>query len=181
MAVGEKTRALAAGMAVGAIGLVAYIGSEGWAEKAVPPVKGDVPTYGFGSTRGADGKPLQGGETIKPVPAVRLALRDLQVAETGLKKCLGGVMLYQHEYDAYVSLSSNVGYTKVCVSSIPVKLRAEDYAAACRTILDFSKFCNKPKIRNAQGKYVCPPGALVELPGLKARREREYKMCMGDI
>ncbi|MDR2261563.1 MAG: glycoside hydrolase family protein [Azoarcus sp.] len=179
MTTGSKTRAAIAALAVSATGFAAYLGYEGWSGTATPPVKGDVPTYGFGSTRGADGKPLRGGETISPPQAVRLALRDLQAAEGGLRKCLDGVELFQHEYDAYASLALNVGHAAVCASSIPAKLRAGEYTAACRTIQDFSKFCVKPKTRDARGKLVCPAGALREIRGLRTRREREYLMCTG--
>jgi lysozyme len=168
-------------LALSATGFAAYLGYEGWSEYAKPPVPGDVRTYGFGSTRDRAGKPLKEGDTITPPAAVALALRDVTVHEGMLKKCLDGVTLYPHEYDTYMSLALNVGTEAVCDSSIPAKLRAGDYAAACKTILDFSKFCTEPKVRNAAGKRVCPPGALVQLPGLKARREKEYLTCMGDM
>ena len=164
-------------LALSAVGLATYVGYEGWSPTAVPPVKGDVPTYGFGTTRNPDGRPLKGGETITPPAAIKLALRDVQVHEGILKKCLAGVTLYQHEYDAFVSLELNTG--RVCSSSIPGKLRAGDYAAACRTILDFDGFCTQPKILNAAGKRVCPPGAMKKLPGLTKRRQAEYSTCIG--
>jgi lysozyme len=157
---------------------VTYIGYEGFSETAVPPVAGDVPTYGFGTTRGPDNSPLRGGEKITPPAAVALALRDVEAHEGILKKCLAGVALYQHEYDAFVSLELNTG--AVCGSSIPAKLRAGDYAAACKTILDFDGFCTKPKVKNAAGKRVCPPGAMKKLPGLTKRRQAEYQTCIGD-
>jgi GH24 family phage-related lysozyme (muramidase) len=110
---------------------------------------------------------------------------------------LGDVKLFQHEYDAYLSLDANTG--GVCASSIPGKLKAGQYEDACKTILDFNGFCTQngqgnaeskgktildfngfctqPKITNAAGKKVCPPGARKALPGLVKRREAEYRLC----
>jgi lysozyme len=172
-------RALITTLTLSATGFAAYVGYEGFSPVAVPPVAGDVPTYGFGTTLGPDGKPLKGGEKITPPQAVKLAVRDVEVHERRLKACLAGIKLYQHEYDALMSLGLNVGAQKVCNSSIPEKLKAGDYAAACRTILDFGNFCTKPKIR-VEGRTVCPPGALKPLPGLMARRQKEYRMCLGE-
>ena len=180
MSAGMKKRVVVAGMAMTAMGLVAYTNFEGYAPTAVPPVAGDVPTYGFGSTRDADGRPVQAGAVITPLQAVQLAARDVRVHEAALKKCLDGVVLLPYEFDAYMSLALNVGPEAVCGSSIPAKLRAGEYEKACQTILDFSGFCTKPKVRNAAGRRVCPPGAMKKLPGLVKRREAEHQMCMGE-
>lgn len=169
----NTARLLVATLGLSAAGFVGYVGHEGWSQTAVPPIRGDVPTYGFGTTRGPDGKPLKGGETITPPRAVTLALRDVRAHEGALKKCLTGVLLYQHEFDAFMSTELNTG--AVCASSIPGKLRAGNYTAACGAILSFNKFCTAKKVN---GK--CPAGALKELPGLTERRKREYKTCMGD-
>ncbi|MDR2113415.1 MAG: lysozyme [Candidatus Accumulibacter sp.] len=175
MDISQNLRRAAAILAVSGAGFAAYLGFEGYSETAVAPVKGDVPTYGFGTTRGPDLAPLKGGEQIAPEAAVRLAFRDLKRHEDNLKQCLGGADLFQHEYDAFLSLDTNTG--GVCASSIPDKLKAGDYAAACKTILDFDGFCTKPKITNAAGKKVCPPGARIVLPGLVRRRNAEYRLC----
>jgi lysozyme len=167
-------------LALSAVGFGAYVGYEGYSATATPPVKSDVPTYGFGTTRGPDGQPLKGGEAITPPTAVRLALRDVQTHENGLKRCMADVALTQYEFDALMSLALNVGTSAVCNSSIPVKARAGDYAAMCAAILGFDKFCSKPKARNAAGKLACPPGALMPIKGLTARREKEYQMCIGN-
>jgi lysozyme len=175
-----KTRQLAAGLAMTAAGFAAYLAHEGYSPAAVPPLAGDVPTYGFGTTRGPDDKPLVGGEKITPVAAVKLALRDVTVHEGRLKACMSGVALTQHEYDALVSLALNVGTGAVCASSIPAKARAGRYAEMCKTILDFSGFCAQPKVRDGKGRLVCPPGAMAHPRGLTRRREAEYKQCMGE-
>lgn len=173
-------RVAVAALTLSAVGFVTYIGYEDWSATATPPVPGDVNTYGFGSTRDAEGRPLKGGEKISPPQALRLALRDVTAQTRGLKKCLAGVSLYQHEYDALSSLALNVGAQAVCASSIPAKAHAGAYTAMCRTILDFDGFCARPKVKNADGEYVCPPGALKKLPGLTKRRQAETRQCLGE-
>jgi lysozyme len=140
-----------------------------------------VPTVGFGSTRRADGSLIRAGKTITPPEAVRLALAHIAGDETRLRACFGeDTQIAQREWDAFVSLAYNVGAEAVCTSSIPEKLSRGDYAAACKTILDFNGFCAKPKVKNAAGRLVCPPGARKILPGLVRRREAEYRLCMGE-
>ena len=168
-------------LSLSAVGLTAYVVREGYAESAAPPIAGDVPTYGYGSTVDARGKPVVNGARIAPVPALVLAQRDLEMKEGRLKACWAGVKMTQYEYDAYVNLAGNVGDAAVCDSSITVKLKAGEFDAACRTILDFSKFCTQPKIRNAAGKKVCPPGTLKVLPGLLWPRQCEYLRCKGAV
>lgn len=134
--------------------------SEGWEDTAKPPLPGDVPTYGFGTTTDDRGQPLKGGERITPPKAVIRALADVQKFEGAVKKCVR-VPLHQYEYDAYIELSYNIGTTNFCNSTLVKKLNAEQYEEACREILRWDRFQGVP---NA---------------GLAKRRQREYQTCMG--
>lgn len=118
-----------------------------------------VPTIGYGTTAGV--KP---GQTITPERALIRLGQDVGVFESEMKRCLGDVALYQREWDAYVSLTYNIGYGAFCRSSIVRKLKQPqpDYAGACQSILLFNK---------AGGNV---------LPGLVKRRQAEYKLCMGE-
>ncbi|MDR2092315.1 MAG: hypothetical protein LBP58_03210 [Azoarcus sp.] len=174
-----RARIAAAALTFSALGFSAYLNHEGFAPRAVPPIRGDVPTYGFGSILGPDDNPVKPGTTITPTAAVKLAIRDVQRHEAVLKKCLGDVEISQPMFDAFMSVDLNTG--GVCNSSIPAKLRAGDYIAACETILDFGNFCTKPKIRDANGKLHCPPGALKPIAGLQKRRQAERDMCMQGV
>lgn len=165
-----KNRASIATLAVTAAMLVAIVGFEGFSGTAKPPVKGDVPTLGFGSTTHEDGAPVMPGETIAPVPALRLAIADIEKKETALKQCLSGVFLTPHEYDAFVSLAYNVGTGAVCRSSIVPKLKAGHYLEACQTILDFTR---------VQGRDCCDPQNKRFCGGICARRKAEYQTCLG--
>lgn len=148
-------RVQVAGLALSAAAFVGILTSEGYREKAYTPVEGDVPTIGFGTTEGV--KP---GDTTTPIKAVRRALIDVAKFEGAIKQCVTAP-LYQWEYDAYLSLSYNIGSRAFCGSTLVRKLNALDYAGACREILKWDRFQGRP------------------LPGLTTRRQAEFKTCMG--
>jgi GH24 family phage-related lysozyme (muramidase) len=114
-------------LTLSAAALVGIVLHEGYTDRAVIPVKGDVPTIGFGTTTG-----VKLGDTTTPPKALARALTDVQQFEGALKQCVT-VPLAQHEYDALVSFSYNVGSRAFCQSTLVRKLNAEDYAGSlCR-------------------------------------------------
>ena len=130
---------------------------EGFTSKAVIPVPGDVPTIGFGTTSG-----VKMGDSITPERALMRLLQDADKFSEGIKKC-ANVPMYQYEFDAYLSLSYNIGTGAFCNSTLVKKLKTYDYAGACKEILKWDKFQGQP------------------LKGLTHRRQREYKLCMGNV
>jgi lysozyme len=140
-------------LALGAATLVALAAHEGFSDKAYIPVPGDVPTIGFGTTEN-----VKLGDKITPVKALERALMDAQKFEGAIKQCVR-VPLHQHEYDAYVSLSYNIGSGAFCGSTLVRKLNAGDYPGACAEILRWDRFKGQP------------------LRGLTIRREKEYRQC----
>lgn len=150
----------AASLAVSAALVAAIAGYEGYSSKAAPPVPGDVPTVGHGTTRYPDGNPVKMGDTVTPQRAMELLQHDTSKFGKAVLKC-APVPMYQHEYDAFVSLTFNIGDGAFCRSTIAKRLNAFDYAGACKGILAWDKFKGKP------------------LRGLTNRRQAEYKMCMG--
>lgn len=142
-------------LTLSASALVGILLHEGYSDKAYTPVKGDRLTIGFGSANG-----VKAGDTIKPPQAVARALVDVQKFEGALKQCVK-VPLHQYEYDAYVSLSYNIGSKAFCGSTLVKKLNAGDYAGACQQVLMWDKFNGKP------------------LAGLTKRRQAEYEQCKG--
>lgn len=137
--------------------LVGIALEEGFTSKAVIPVPGDVPTIGFGTTEG-----VKKGDVITPERALVRLLGDADKFSEGVKKC-AAVPLYQYEFDAYVSLSYNIGTGAFCNSTLVKKLKAYDYEGACKEILKWNKFKGEP------------------LKGLTHRRQREYKLCRGNV
>lgn len=158
-------RSALAALALSAAGLVGIVSLEGYTDRAIIPVKGDKPTHGFGST-GAD---IKLGDKTTPPQALARALSDVQRDERAVKGCVS-VPLAQYEYDAYVSLTYNVGAGAFCGSTLARKLNAGDYAGACDEILRW---------RFYQGKDCSLPMYQRLCGGLWARRQSEHRQCLG--
>ena len=144
--------------------LVGIAVHEGYREEAYIPVSGDVPTIGFGTTSG-----VRMGDKTTPVRSLVRLLDEIEdVYAAGVKRCVK-VPLYQHEYEAFVSLAYSVGVPTFCRKALPGKrpnlidlINAERYEEACARIEAF--------------KY--GPGRKI-LPGLVRRRAEERALCEG--
>lgn len=151
----SRTRTAVLLCCLSAAGLVGIANREGYTDKAVIPIPGDVPTIGFGTTEG-----VKMGDRTTPPKALERALRDVGKYEGAIKRCVT-VALHQYEYDAYVSLAYNIGAGAFCNSTLVQKLNAADYAGACAEISKWDK---------AGGRVV---------PGLSSRRAVERTKCEG--
>jgi lysozyme len=151
------SRAKIATLTLSALALVGIVSHEGYRDDAYIPIPGDVPTIGFGTTEG-----VKMGDKTTPIKALKQAMRDVQRFEGAVKQCVK-VPLYQYEYDAYISLSYNIGSGNFCRSTLVKKLNAQDYEGACKEILRWDR---------AQGRVV---------RGLTIRRQEEYKQCTGTL
>lgn len=151
----KPTRSAIAVLVLSAAGLVSIVGWESYRGEAYIPVKGDVPTIGFGTTGG-----VKLGDTIRPERALFRALTDVNEYEAALRRCVTAP-LFQYEYDAYVSLAYNIGPGAFCGSTLVRTLNQAEYAGACQQILRWDR---------AGGR---------QLPGLIKRRQSEYAQCMG--
>ena len=136
------------------VGLLALTQYEGFSNKAYLDI-GGVPTYGYGTT-----KNVRIGDKIDEKGARSRLLKEVK-DEYGvaLNKCIK-VPLNQSEYDAYISLSYNIGTIAFCKSTLVKKLNQQQYEEACKEVLRWNRV--KTKI----------------VPGLVKRRQQEYKMCM---
>lgn len=144
--------------------LVGIAVHEGYKDEAYIPVRGDMPTIGFGTTTG-----VRLGDRTTPVRSLVRLLDEIEgVYAAGVKRCVT-VPLYQHEYEAFVSLAYNIGVSAFCRKALPGRspnlidlINAGKYAEACARIEAF--------------KY--GPGRKV-LPGLVKRRAEERALCEG--
>lgn len=148
-------RSSIAALSLSAAALVGLAVHEGYREAAYIPVPGDVATIGFGTTEN-----VRLGDKTDPVSALQKKLEDIEKFEASIRACVT-VPLQQNEFDAYLSLSYNIGASAFCGSTLVKKLNAGDYAGACDQILRWDKFKGSA------------------LKGLTIRREAEYKKCMG--
>ena len=144
-----------AALSVSAATLVGIALYEGYRGDAYIPVKGDVPTIGFGATSG-----VKIGDKTTPERALVTLLADVNSHSEGIKRCIH-VPLYQHEFDAYSSFAYNVGVGAFCKSTLNRKLNSGDYVGAC----------------NELKRWVYAGGR--KLPGLVKRREQERRLCLG--
>lgn len=151
----SNPRTTVAALSLSAAALVGIAVHEGYRDTAYTPVPGDVPTIGFGTTQG-----VKLGDRTTPERALIHLLGDVDKFSAAVRGC-ANVPLHQYEFDAYVSLTYNIGPTAFCGSTLVKKLHAGDYEGACKEILRWDKFQGRP------------------LPGLTKRRQAEYKTCTG--
>lgn len=148
-------RTTVAALCVSAACLAGIAGYEGYQGEAYLPTKNDRPTIGFGETKG-----VKMGDKTTPERALVQLLKSTEQHADSIRQCIH-VPLYQHEWDAYVSLAYNIGAGNFCKSTLVRKLNAEDYVGACREILRWDRQAGKT------------------LPGLAKRRQAEYATCVG--
>ena len=152
----KKIRLGIGALAVSATALVSIALHEGYRGEAYKDAVG-VPTVGYGETRGVTMK-----SRTTPDRALVQLLSSANSHADDIRQCIK-VPLYQHEFDAYVSLAYNIGAKNFCGSTLVRRLNAGDYTGSCREIKRWNK---------AGGKT---------LAGLTKRREQEYRMCMGEV
>lgn len=163
-----QVRTTVAALVLAASTLVGIAVHEGYREDAYIPVPGDVPTIGFGSTAG-----VRIGDRTTPERSLIRLLDEIEgIYASGVKRCVTAP-LYQHEYEAFVSLAYNVGIATFCRKAKPGRppnlidlINAGRYAEACARIEAF-----KYGPDGHGGKKV--------LPGLVKRRAQERALCEG--
>ena len=128
---------------------------EGYSSVAYQPLKGDLWTIGFGTTKG-----VKEGDVIDPLTAINEFNKDLATVTKKINVCLKGE-IKPYEMDAFASLAYNIGTTAFCNSTLVRKFNARDYQGACNEIR----------------RWVYFKGNVVQ--GLVNRREQEYRVCMG--
>jgi len=156
-----------AALSVSAALLVSLVVKEGYTERAVVPVEGDRPTYGFGSTFKDDGTPVKMGDKKNPVESIQRSLSHVQKDERGLKKCVTAP-LSQVEYDLMVDFSYQYGVARLCGSSMVKLANAGDYAGSCRGYLQYKKVAG----------YDCSTPGNKRCFGVWTRSLERYNDCM---
>lgn len=160
-----KTRVAIAILATAGIsyfGVEQIIDHEGERLTAYIPVPGDVPTIGAGATTYEDGSPVKLGDKITPERSRQLVKYHAQISERAVSRCITSP-LHSYEFDAYVSLTYNIGPNAFCNSTLVKLANKQDYAAACKQILRWDQFKGKT------------------LKGLTNRRAVEYAQCTGQL
>jgi lysozyme len=187
--VSRTPRIIIGALSLSAAGLVGLATRENYVEQAAVPVKGDVPTLGFGSTTHLDGSPVRLGDRTTPVKALQRTLAYTAQAEADIKKCID-VPLHQGEFDLYMDFAYQYGVPTFCASAVAAHLRAQRYAQACDALLSY-RFMSDSRPhegwtvskRNAAGQPVrwqfdcAQPGNKVCL-GVWTRQQARHSRCM---
>lgn len=150
-----RQRIAVAALALSAAGFVGIVSQEGYRGEAYIPVPGDVPTIGYGETKG-----VKIGDKTDPVRALIRLNESANEYAVAVKRC-APVPMHQHEFDAYVSLAYNIGTGAFCSSTLARRLVLLDYEGACKEINKWVYFKGK------------------KLPGLMKRRAQERAKCEG--
>jgi lysozyme len=150
-----NTRVKVGALVLSASTLVGLAVNEAYKPVAYIPVPGDVPTIGFGETKG-----VKMGDKTTPERALVQLLQSAQAHADGVRACVH-VPLFQYEFEAYVDFAYNVGVGAFCGSTLAKKLNAGDYDGACYELLKWNR---------AGGRV---------LSGLTKRRQAEFEKCEG--
>lgn len=169
-----KVRVVVASLALGASTLVGIAGYESYRSEAYLPTKYDVPTIGYGTTKG-----VKMGDRTTPERALKRFATELdEVYVAGVKRCVK-VPLYDYEFGAYISLAQNIGLGAFCRKAKPGKppnlidlINAQRYDEACTRISAFNKQ-STGKVDEDGNKI------MIELAGLTKRRAEERRICEG--
>ena len=151
-----RQRTAIGALVLSAATLVGIATHEAYRGDAYLPTPNDVPTIGWGTTEG-----VRLGDKTDPTRALIRLLADAGKYERAVKRC-ADMPMFQHEFNAYVSLAYNIGEAAFCSSTLVRKLRMGDYAGACREILRWDRQAGKV------------------LRGLTIRRQSEYRQCMAE-
>lgn len=150
----SKTRFAISVLTLSATGLVGILCWEGYSGEAYIPVKGDVPTIGFGTTAN-----VKLGDTITPEKAIERAHDDIKEVEKCIKTYVN-VPLNQKIYDSLVSFVYNVGCGQFKNSTLLKKINEDDLVGGC----------------SEMKRWVYSGG--IKVKGLVKRRQEEYALCL---
>lgn len=163
-------RVIAAALTISTTGLSFLVKNEGFTDRAVIPIPGDRPTYGYGSTFKADGTPVKMGDRISEPEARKLLHSTLKNQyEAGIHKCAGDIPMHQYEFDALVDAAYNLGVSTVCKSGMVRHFRAGEYEKGCQFFL---------KYKYAAGKDCSLPES--KCMGVWKRRLAQVELCKGE-
>lgn len=186
----SSARIVVASLSLSAAALVGLAVHEGYTDEAVIPVKGDVPTYGFGMTTRADGSPVQMGDRTDPIEALQRTLAYTQKADAQIKRCVTAP-LHQAEYDLMADFAYQYGVGALCRSNIVQRANAGDYMGSCEAYKEFRMVKAAPGEKEGPGfvrgrdgilRYDC--STLVDGKpnrrcwGVWARQLKRYETCM---
>ena len=124
-------------LTISAAGFTTWKMNEGYSDAAIIPVKGDVPTLGYGSTRYEDGTRVKLGDKINRQRAEELARNLLRGDEQQFAETIPGVSLTQGEFDLYIDFVGQYGIGNWRKSSMRKELLKGNYIQACYALKNY--------------------------------------------
>jgi lysozyme len=186
----SNPRIVIAALSLSAAALVGLAVHEGYTDEAVIPVKGDVPTVGFGMTQRPDGSPVRMGDRTNPVEALQRTLAYTQRADAKIRQCVTAP-LHQAEFDLMADFGYQYGIGALCKSSIVARANAGDYAGSCEAYKEFRLVRAAPGERFGPGMVVGRDGVMrydcstlidgkpnKRCYGVWTRQLKRHKACM---
>ena len=164
----ENVRITVAALTLSFAAAVGIAVHEGYTTDAVIPTKGDVPTYGYGSTVKADGARVRMGERTDPVNALKTMHAHISREEKVFRDSLPGVSMSQAEYDTWMTFVYQFGTGAWAKSSMRRELLAGNPRAAGDALL---------KYRFAGGFDCSTPGNK-RCMGVWTRQLERHKQCL---
>lgn len=129
--------------------LVSLAAFEGFVSVAEPPIPGDRSTYGFGMTWRPDGSPVQTGDKIDPVTALRQKYEYVTKDKSRLDGCVTSPVL-PGEAEALQDHAYHNGVAATCSSTLVALTNAGEYDAACQQHLEW-RFISRRSVQTAPG------------------------------
>lgn len=161
------------GLSLSAAGFITLVVSEGWIDVAKPPVQGDRPTAGFGSTYHIDGTPVKVGDKLTPVQALQTSQAHISKDEQQFRDSLPSVEMTQTEYDNYIDWIYQYGIGRWINSPMRKSLLSGDRAAACEALL-------LPQYRTVDGFDCSTPGNK-RCYGVWTRAQKRHAICISQL
>lgn len=142
---------------------------EGYTSYPVIPTKGDVPTYGHGTTVRPDGTKVK--MTDKPInreTADYYLRHHVSQVEKQFRTSIPGVKLSQSEFDLYVDFLYQYGITTWNKSSVRSNLQKGNYVQACNSLLKYKYVAGRDCSIRSNNCY-----------GVWTRQVERHAKCMG--
>lgn len=169
----NKLRIAIGALTLSAAGFIGLVTNEGYTDQAVVPTAGDVPTFGFGSTRHETGAAVRMGDRTTPVLALVTAAAHIKTEEDRFRAGLPGVSLTQGEYDLYMDFVYNFGSGNWATSSMRQHLLAGEHRQACDALLKWrrqaGRDCSLPENWGPRG-----------CKGVWTRQQERHAKCMAE-
>ena len=146
-------------MALSAAGLILTAMHEGYSDKPYMDL-GGIWTNGFGNTV------IEPEKTVTVTRALQDLSQNMQKAQDAVNRCVN-VTMSQHQYDAYVDFTYNVGANAFCKSSIAKYANQGRVVDSCQSIMKYVYVAGKDCRNKANKCY-----------GIVKRREEERKLCL---